>query len=217
MNLREGEAHLGIAPDTHALRVLLRAPNALPLQQWYMTMPVINRRLEGCCWIIVGTIVPITSDPPGFPFFQYSLPQPTRLQAWLWRVFKPPLPPHPRRLPPGWMRPFGDIRWHPDQGVWITLELGRDDGPEVARRVWQWIHHTQLHAAGRALLSGTYESAEAFLRAVLPAIRTLRKRDPSSVTQARVMAEMAWAGDTSRLRENIRKFGFSWNDLKRRA
>jgi hypothetical protein len=93
MDLRDREAHLGIVPDTHALRVLLRAPDDLPLQQWDMTVPVIDRRLDGCCWQIVGTIVPITSDPPGFPFFQYSLPQPTRLQAWLWRVFKPP-PPH---------------------------------------------------------------------------------------------------------------------------
>jgi hypothetical protein len=114
------------------------------------------------------------------------------------------------------MRPFGDLRWHPDQGVWITLELGRDDGPEVAQRIWQWIHHTQLHAAGRPLLSGTFESAEAFLRAVLPAMRAVRALD-SDVTQARVMAQMGWAGDTSRLREQIRKFGYSWNDLIRRT
>jgi hypothetical protein len=216
ISLREGEAHLGIAPDTHALRVLLGAPDDPPLEQWYMTVPLIDRRLKGCCWKIVGTIVPITSNRPGFPFVQYSQPQPRRLQAWLWRVFKSPPPPYPRRLPPGWMRPFGDIRWHPDRGMWVTLELGRDDGPEVAQRVWQWVHHTQLHVAGRPLLKGAYESAEAFLRAVLPAIRAVRALD-GDLTQARVMAEMGWAGDTSRLREQARKFGYSWSELIRLA
>jgi hypothetical protein len=212
----EVPAHLGITPNEIALRILLEAPDDLPLTQWHMTVPAVNRRLEGCSWQIVGTVVPVTTDRPGFPFVQYSLPQPTRLQAWLWRTYRAPPPPHPRPLPRDYKRPFGDLRWHPERGLWVTMELRPTDGPDVARRVWESVHASHLYSRGRPLDSGTHSSAEAFLGAVLPAIRAVRAQG-AYPSQARVMAQMGWLGDPRRMREKLNKYGFPWDDLLRRA
>jgi hypothetical protein len=213
----EVPAHLGITPNERALRTLLEAPADLPLTQWYISLSTQEgRRLAGCCWKIVGTLVPATPPQPGYPFCQYSLPQPTRLQAWLWRVFTPPPPPHPQPLPPEWMRPFGDLRWHPQRGTWIVIELLPSDGPDVTQRVWGWVHASRLYTRGRPLNSGYYSSTDAFLGAVLPAIRHVRAQH-AYPSQASVMAQMGWAGDTSRLREQLRKYGYTWSDLLQRA
>jgi hypothetical protein len=219
------EAYLGIAEHDQALRGLLGAPETLPLTQWYMEVPVKDRRLAGCQWRLVGTVLPAglaPDDRPPYPFFQYGYPEPRRLQVWLWRVFKPRPPPHPRRPPPSWFRPFGDIRWRPGDDPWLTMELRPSDGPDVARQVWTWLHASELSSRGRLLFSGTYHSAEEFLRDVLPAIRRARAHkvsigDRREVTQREVMDEMGWSGDTARLREQIRDWVPSWDWLLSQA
>jgi hypothetical protein len=171
-------AHLGIAPTDEALRALLRTPTDLPLTQWHMGFdnPPRNRQpWAGLSWQVVGTLIPPPDPSPGYPYLWFRQ-QPHALQAWLWRVYKPPPPPHPRPLPWGYKRPYGELRWHPDHGVWLTIELRRDDGPDVAQRVWRWIHVTQAYARGRPRGSGTrFENAEDFRQTVVTDLRHLRE------------------------------------------
>jgi hypothetical protein len=148
----ERPAHLRIADTDQALRSLLGAPKTLPLTQWYMEVPVKSRRLAGCQWRLVGNLLPAGLTPEDraeYPWAQYSYPEPRCLQVWLWRVFKPRPPPHPRDPSPEWFRPFGDIRWHPERGVWVTIELNADDGPAVAQQVGEWVYASRLASRGR--------------------------------------------------------------------
>jgi len=150
VELREAQAHLGIAESGQALRSLLGAPNPLPLRQWVMTVPVKNRRLAGCIWRLVGSPIAAVDTHEGlpeYPFFQYMHPEPTCLQVWLWRTYRPP--PHQNPLPPGWMRPWGDVRWHPERGIWVVIELNPDYGPAVARQVSGWVHASRQASSGR--------------------------------------------------------------------
>lgn len=219
------EAHLGIAENDRALRSLLGAPEALPLTQWYMQVPLKSQRLAGCQWKLVGTVLPAgltPKDRPPYPYFQYAYPEPRCLQVWLWRVFKPSSPPYPRCPPASWFRPFGDIRWRPGERVWLTMELRPSDGPDVARQVWAWLYASELSSRGRLLHSGTYRSAEEFLQDVLPAIRQARAHklslgDRREVRQREVMEAMGWSGDTARLREQIRNWVPSWDWLLTQA
>ena len=168
--LREIDAHIGIAPNHDALRELLGAPADLPLVQWRIgPLDFWHEKLSGCNWHIVGTLVPPTPIhmKPGYPRFKYGIPQPTELQAWLWRVYKLPSEPHPRHPPLSWYRPFGDQRWCPDKEVWVTMELRSSDGPNVARRVWEWVHFTQLASSGHPEGPHDYLNDSVLLEAVV--------------------------------------------------
>jgi hypothetical protein len=117
-----------------------------------MDVPEKSRRLARCQWRLIGTVLPMGlahGDLPELPFFQYGYPQSTCMQVWLWRTFKPHPPPYPRHPSPDWCRPFGDIRWHPERGVWVVLELNPDDGPAVAQQVSEWVYASRLASRGR--------------------------------------------------------------------
>ena len=209
-------AHLGIAPSEAVLRALLDAPADLPLTQWYMTVPLKDRRFEGCCWKFVGPIVPITADRPGYPFCQRSLPQPTRLQAWLWRVFKPPPPPYPRPLPPGWMRPWADIRWHPERGVWVTLELGPDDGRDVSDQLWTWSHYSLLSARGRRRELAYAVSRQAFEQRLVTVIQELEYGTiPRVATRPRVANQLSMC--VRSLYNYLARYGLNFDEIRTRV
>ena len=168
-------AHEGIAPNEHTLRVLLGAPADLPLVQWRFSVSD-DRRLAGCVWEVVGTLVPWTVDRPDYLHIDHVLPQQSsRLQAWLWRVYKPPLLPDSALRPLGWNRPYGDLRWHPEHGWWRVIELRPSDGLDVAKRVWNWLHISRLYAGGRPEGSGDRPPKEELIRQVQNANRQIRE------------------------------------------
>jgi hypothetical protein len=223
------EAHLGVAENDRALRSLLGAPDTLPLRQWYMETPVKSRRLAGCQWRLIGTILPRAlthEDQPGFPFFQYTYPQPTCMQVWLWRTFKPHPPPYPRRPSPEWFRPFGDIRWHPERGVWVAIELNADDGPAVARQVGEWVHASRLASRGRPLGTGAFRDRAHLEGLLMDLIRGCDRRKPPISASRRNLARFLMyshlktrnidvAEDT--LKRNLRRFEINLDDVRRRA
>jgi hypothetical protein len=183
------EAHWGIAETDQALRSLLRAPETLPLVQWYMEVPVKSRRLAGCQWRLVGTILPAVLTPedrPPYPYFQYGYPEPRCLQVWLWRVFKPRPPPQPRHPSPEWFRPFGDIRWHPERGVWVATELNADDGPAVYQQVGEWVYASRLASRGRP--RSRERAHETILRTVCAIIKRCVVRGDPIPNQRQVAA-----------------------------
>jgi hypothetical protein len=192
----ETPAHNAIAPTESALRILLDAPDDLPLVQWQLSPLVqVSRHLVGGVWQLVGHLVPHTEDHPGYPYMQYPDDPRTHLQAWLWRVFKPP--PHhrhPRPMPLGWNRPWGDLRWHPTRGLWVTMELRPSDDETVARQVWRWIHATELAAAGPPLGDACPWTREQLLQEIRAAIASVRRhRDYPS--DARIWEAMGRMGD----------------------
>jgi hypothetical protein len=221
------EAYLGIAETDQALRSLLGVPNTLPLRQWVMTVPERNRRLAGCVWRLVGT--PVTAvhaheDLPKYPFFQYGYPEATCLQVWLWRTYRPP--PYQNPLPPGWMRPWGDVRWHPERGLWITIELRSDDGPEVARQVWEWVHVSRLASRGRPLGTGAFRDRTHLEGLLIDLIRECdRQKPPTPASQRNLARFLMYSHLKTRnldvaertLRDNLLRFELDLNDVRCRA
>jgi hypothetical protein len=195
----ETPAHNAIAPTESALRVLLEAPDDLPLVQGQLSpLAQVSRHLAGCVWQIVGCLVPHTVDLPGYPYMQYPDDPALDLQAWLWRVFKPPPHPHPRPLPWGFTRPFGDLRWHPTRGLWMTMELRPSDEEMVARRVWRWLHASQLASAGPPLGDLCPWTREELLQKIGSAIASVR-RHGEYPSNARIWATMGYWGEPKTL------------------
>jgi hypothetical protein len=222
-------AHLRIAETDQALRSLLGAPETLPLTQWYMEVPVKGRRLAGCQWRLVGTLLPAglaPEDRPPYPFFQHDYPEPRCLQVWLWRVFKPRPPPHPRHPSPEWFRPFGDIRWHPERGVWIAIELNADDGPAVARQVGEWVHASGRASRGRPPGTGAFRDRAHLEGLLIDLIREHdRQKPPISASQRNLARFLMYSHLKTRnldvaeqtLRDNLDRFGLDLDDVRRRA
>jgi hypothetical protein len=209
-------AHLGIAPTESALRVVLDAPNDLPLVQWQISpLAQVSRHLIGCTWQMVGCVVPTLVRYPGYPFMQSPEDPLVHLQVWLWRVFKPP--PHrrqPRPMPLGWNRPWGDLRWHPWRGFWMSTELRPSDTETVARQVWRWLHASQLASEGPPLGDTCPWTREGLIQEILGAIAKVR-RYGEYPSNPRIWGAMGREGEPKSLVRWCENRGIDLQDLKR--
>jgi hypothetical protein len=167
INFIEVPAHVGITATLSTLRVLLDAPTDLPLTQWQLApLNTISKRLTGCTWQVVGCVVPIIEEPPGYPFIQHSDP-PIRLQAWLWRTSHPP-----RDL-------YGDLRWHPAKGRSFVIVGPGSTGQEGVLRVWRWLKATDAHAGGRPRGPAAFKSLAEFEGTLRQVMAWLEKTYPT--------------------------------------
>jgi hypothetical protein len=141
-------------------------------------------------------------------------------------VFKPRSPPHRRHPPPEWFRPFGDVRWHPERGVWITIELNADDGPAVAQQIGEWVYASRLASGGRPRGTGAFRDRAHLEGFLMDLIRGCDRRKPPISASRRNLARFLMyshlktrnldvAEDT--LKRNLRRFEINLDDVRRRA
>jgi hypothetical protein len=159
------------------VRVLLEAPTDLPLVQWQIApLDIVDRRLAGCVWQLVGCLVPLTDERPDYPFLQYQSP-PTRLQVWLWRVFRPP------------QKFCGELRWHPEKGRSAAIiGLSPGDGRAEVLRAWQWLNTSEPFSGGRPLGSGILSDDATAVQVIFEVALHLAAIDRKHLTRKRVAA-----------------------------
>jgi hypothetical protein len=218
----EVPAHTAIAPTEAALRALLDAPHDLPSVQWQMApLSQVSRHLRGCVWQLVGYVVPTlgrinpTCSPyPGYPYMQCPDDPALHLQVWLWRTFKPPPHhKHPRPAPLGWNRPWGDLRWHPERGLWMAMELRPVDEETVARHVWRWLHASQLASEGAPVGDLCPWTREELIQKIRGAVASVRRRE--NPTNRRIWSAMGYEGDPRTLVRWCHNRAIDLNTLKR--
>ena len=203
MSFGELPAHLGIASTLHTLRVRLDAPVDLALTQWQLApLHTISPRLTGCTWQIVGCLVPVTDDPPAYPFMDNPDDPLTRLQAWLWRTSQ-----SPRQL-------YSDLRWHPMKGRFFKIAGPGSTHRAALLQVWGWLHATDAHARGRRSEAAYVVDGAELERRLISAFQQLEKHGQPA-TRPRVAKALSWSRGT--LKNYCDRFDINFDNVRQRV
>ena len=197
LNFHSLIAELGMATDTPI--------GLLSLEH----LALLDRRLAGYRWLLVGRVVPYPREDPPWPAL-LAEPAPGRpgraLQVWCSKIWygRSPL--------------CGDMRWHPARGLtlWIEgLEQPHGDRDEArASRGLRLI--SQRLRPGRPPGSVYFETAEECRAALLTVMRRLRQQG-RVVTQHAVAECFDYQISDRTVRRWLQEFGLSWEALVREA
>jgi hypothetical protein len=172
-------------------------------------LALLDRRLAGYRWLLVGRIVPYPREDPPWPAL-LAEPEPGRpgiaLQVWCSRIWYGSSPLH------------GDMRWHPARGLtlWIGgLEHPHGDRDEArARRGLRLI--SQRLRLGRPPALVYFDNPEECRAALLTVMRRLRQQG-RVVTQQAVAECFEYQISDRTVWRWLQAFGLSWEALVREA
>ncbi len=172
-------------------------------------LALLDRRLAGYGWIMVGRVVPYPrADPPWPALIAQPVPgRPGRaLQIWCSRIWY------------GRSRLYGDMRWHPARG--LTLSIGGLEHPhgdrDEARASRGLRLIVQRLRPGRPPGSIFFEHPEECRAALLTVMRRLRQQG-RAVTQRAVAECFDYQIRDRTVRRWLQEFGLSWEALLREA
>jgi hypothetical protein len=196
--------------NLHPLIAELGMPSDTPIGLLSLeNVALLDRRLAGYCWILVGRVVPYPREDPPWPAL-IAEPAPGRsgraLQVWCSRIWygSSPL--------------YGDMRWHPAQG--LTLCIGGLEHPHgdrdyaIARRGLRLI--SRRLRPGRPPASVYFDTADECRAALLSVMRRLRQQR-RVVTQQAVAECFEYQISDRTVRRWLQDFGLSWEALVREA
>jgi hypothetical protein len=170
---------------------------------------LLDRRLAGYRWLLVGRVVPYPREDPPWPAL-LAEPAPGQpgiaLQVWCSRIRHGSSP------------LYGEMRWQPARGV--TLWIGGLEHPHgereytLARRGLRLI--SQRLRPGRPPASVCFDNPEECRAALLTVMRRLRQQG-RVVTQQAVAACFDYQISDRTVRRWLQDFGLSWEALAREA
>jgi hypothetical protein len=174
-------------------------------------LEVLDHRLAGCIWKILGREVALTEEIPDYPFLRLSQGNtPLRqVQIWMWQICTLDTP------------AFVEYRWHPERGEHVHFVSMNSLNPSERQHQFKRLNHLfeitkYRYRLGRPLNSGEFQSAQELLSLLVPAVRSCWRQNIRP-TQDRVLRMLPRTMSDRRLRQLCREMGIKWDDFIERV